>query len=112
MPAAAVGRGEFGRERLFERLGSRFIFPAIFFPPGVAAGGAMTVLSALRDGMKKYPPPVGMTNCSSAWTCSAFGRLMTYLKTRAPFWKREDGPGGTHWVDARESDEAARERWE
>jgi molybdopterin synthase catalytic subunit len=38
--------------------------------------------------------------------------IMDYLKTRAPFWKREDGPGGTHWVDARESDEAARERWE
>lgn len=39
--------------------------------------------------------------------------LMDYLKTRAPFWKREtftDGTGG--WVDARESDDAARERWE
>lgn len=39
--------------------------------------------------------------------------LMDYLKTRAPFWKKEtftDGSGG--WVDARESDDAARERWE
>lgn len=38
--------------------------------------------------------------------------LMDYLKTRAPFWKKEtgtDGSGG--WVDAREADEAARERW-
>src|SRR5262249_7763684 len=39
--------------------------------------------------------------------------LMDYLKTRAPFWKKELGPDGNgHWVDARESDEAAAERWE
>jgi molybdopterin synthase catalytic subunit len=39
--------------------------------------------------------------------------LMDYLKTRAPFWKKEtaaDGSGG--WVDARESDDAALSRWE
>jgi molybdopterin synthase catalytic subunit len=38
--------------------------------------------------------------------------LMDYLKTRAPFWKKEtalDGSGG--WVDARESDDAAVTRW-
>lgn len=38
--------------------------------------------------------------------------LMDYLKTRAPFWKKEtaaDGSGG--WVDARESDDAALARW-
>ena len=38
--------------------------------------------------------------------------LMDFLKTRAPFWKKEtftDGSGG--WVDARESDDAALERW-
>lgn len=38
--------------------------------------------------------------------------LMDYLKTRAPFWKKEAGPDGRgSWVDARESDEAAAERW-
>jgi molybdopterin synthase catalytic subunit len=38
--------------------------------------------------------------------------LMDYLKTRAPFWKKEQGPDGTErWVDARESDEQAAERW-
>ena len=39
--------------------------------------------------------------------------LMDYLKTRAPFWKKEvgtDGSGG--WVDARETDEAALARWQ
>ena len=39
--------------------------------------------------------------------------LMDYLKTRAPFWKKEAGPDGRgRWVDARDSDEAALERWQ
>jgi molybdopterin synthase catalytic subunit len=37
--------------------------------------------------------------------------LMDYLKTAAPFWKHESGPGGRHWVGAEESDEEARTRW-
>jgi molybdopterin synthase catalytic subunit len=38
--------------------------------------------------------------------------LMDYLKTDAPFWKKETGADGVgQWVDARESDDAARERW-
>lgn len=37
--------------------------------------------------------------------------LMDYLKTEAPFWKRETGPQGATWVDARETDTAARARW-
>jgi molybdopterin synthase catalytic subunit len=39
--------------------------------------------------------------------------LMDYLKTRAPFWKKELGADGTErWVEARTSDDAAAERWE
>lgn len=37
--------------------------------------------------------------------------LMDYLKTRAPFWKKERTPEGERWVDARASDDAAAERW-
>ena len=37
--------------------------------------------------------------------------LMDYLKSRAPFWKKEGTKGGGHWVDAREQDEAALKRW-
>ena len=37
--------------------------------------------------------------------------LMDYLKTQAPFWKKEAGPGGTRWVDARVADDAALARW-
>ncbi len=38
--------------------------------------------------------------------------LMDYLKTDAPFWKQETGPGGTHWVEAKAEDDTARARWE
>jgi molybdopterin synthase catalytic subunit len=37
--------------------------------------------------------------------------LMDYLKTQAPFWKKEITPGGAQWVDARVSDDAALARW-
>lgn len=38
--------------------------------------------------------------------------LMDFLKTRAPFWKLEEsGKGAANWVDARESDDAALDRW-
>ncbi|HWN51600.1 MAG TPA: molybdenum cofactor biosynthesis protein MoaE [Xanthobacteraceae bacterium] len=37
--------------------------------------------------------------------------LMDYLKTRAPFWKQEERPDGTVWVDAKSADDAAADRW-
>ena len=37
--------------------------------------------------------------------------LMDYLKTNAPFWKRESGPGGSHWVEASDVDADAAARW-
>ena len=37
--------------------------------------------------------------------------LMDYLKTQAPFWKKESTPTGAHWVDARVTDEAALAKW-
>ncbi len=37
--------------------------------------------------------------------------IMDYLKTRAPFWKKERTPAGERWVDARESDDAAAAKW-
>lgn len=47
----------------------------------------------------------------AAFAAASF--LMDYLKTRAPFWKKEaDASGSGRWVDARESDGAALERWQ
>ena len=37
--------------------------------------------------------------------------LMDYLKTQAPFWKKEQTPEGARWVDARVADDAALSRW-
>ncbi len=37
--------------------------------------------------------------------------VMDYLKTQAPFWKKESTPQGERWVEARESDELASSRW-
>lgn len=37
--------------------------------------------------------------------------LMDYLKTQAPFWKKEQTPDGARWVDARSSDDAALAKW-
>jgi molybdopterin synthase catalytic subunit len=37
--------------------------------------------------------------------------LMDYLKTQAPFWKKETTPEGARWVDARVSDDQALQRW-
>ena len=38
--------------------------------------------------------------------------IMDYLKSEAPFWKKEQTPEGARWVDARSSDEAALKRWQ
>ena len=38
--------------------------------------------------------------------------LMDYLKTSAPFWKREDGQSGSRWVEAEPGDGSARSRWD
>ena len=51
---------------------------------------------------------------SSAHRGDAFSAcefIMDYLKTRAPFWKREDTPQGSRWVEARASDDAAAGKW-
>ncbi len=44
-----------------------------------------------------------------AFTACEF--IMDYLKTRAPFWKKERTAAGEHWVDARISDDAAADKW-
>lgn len=38
--------------------------------------------------------------------------LMDYLKSRAPFWKKEHGPGGERWIEPRDQDHADIARWE
>jgi molybdopterin synthase catalytic subunit len=55
---------------------------------------------------------VGVTSAHREAAFSACEFVMDYLKTRAPFWKKELGPEGEHWVESRGSDEARADRWE
>lgn len=54
---------------------------------------------------------VAVTSAHRAQAFQACEFLMDYLKTQAPFWKKELGADGARWVDARSGDDAALERW-
>jgi len=54
---------------------------------------------------------VAVTSAHRGEAFAACEFIMDYLKTAAPFWKKEDTPGGARWVDARVTDEAAMARW-
>jgi molybdopterin synthase catalytic subunit len=67
-----------------------------------------------RVGTLKPGDRIVLVGVSSAHRGDAFAAcefIMDYLKTRAPFWKREDTPQGSRWVEARSSDDAAAEKW-
>ena len=54
---------------------------------------------------------VAVTSAHRGQSFQACEFLMDYLKTQAPFWKKEETPQGARWVDARVSDDAALARW-
>jgi molybdopterin synthase catalytic subunit len=54
---------------------------------------------------------VAVTSSHRGQAFQACEFLMDYLKTQAPFWKKEHTPEGARWVDARVSDDAALARW-
>jgi molybdopterin synthase catalytic subunit len=54
---------------------------------------------------------VGVTSAHRGDAFAACEFIMDYLKTRAPFWKKESTPEGVRWVDARISDDEAAARW-
>ena len=54
---------------------------------------------------------VAVTSAHRGQAFQACEFLMDYLKTQAPFWKKEVTPEGTRWVDARVADDAALQRW-
>ncbi|MGL4542344.1 MAG: molybdenum cofactor biosynthesis protein MoaE [Polymorphobacter sp.] len=53
---------------------------------------------------------VAAAHRAAAFEAAAF--LMDWLKTRAPFWKREEAGGAAHWVEAQAEDDAAAARWD
>ncbi|HIF9081985.1 molybdopterin synthase catalytic subunit MoaE [Photobacterium damselae] len=54
---------------------------------------------------------VGVSSAHRGASFEACEFIMDYLKTRAPFWKKEQTPKENRWVDARESDTSAADRW-
>lgn len=54
---------------------------------------------------------VGVTSAHRGEAFAACEFIMDYLKTEAPFWKKEQTPEGARWVDARVTDEAALAKW-
>jgi molybdopterin synthase catalytic subunit len=54
---------------------------------------------------------VAVTSAHRGEAFAACEFIMDYLKTRAPFWKKEDTAAGERWIDARASDDDAAARW-
>jgi molybdopterin synthase catalytic subunit len=73
--------------------------------------GAMVIH---RVGPLKPLDQIVLVACSAAHRGEAFAAcefIIDYLKTEAPFWKKEQTPEGARWVDARATDDLALEKW-
>lgn len=81
------------------------------------ARGRWNVFDALvvhRYGRLQPGDPIVLVVVASAHRGEAFSAcefIMDFLKTEAPFWKKEETPQGSRWVDVRETDNCAAERW-
>jgi len=67
-----------------------------------------------RHGTLRVGEPIMMVATAAAHRAAAFAAadfLMDYLKSRAPFWKKEITASGAEWVAATDKDEAALSRW-
>ena len=67
-----------------------------------------------RVGELKPADQIVLVSVVSAHRKAAFAAcafIMDYLKTDAPFWKKESGEQGENWVEAKNSDNQAREKW-
>jgi len=65
---------------------------------------------ALQPGDQIVLVAVASAHRGDAFAACEF--IMDYLKTQAPFWKKEHHPGGAAWVEARASDDQAAGRWQ
>ena len=80
----------------------------------VARWSLADVLVIHRYGRLAVGEPIMMVATAAPHRGDTFAAaefLMDYLKSRAPFWKKEIGPAGEAWVAAKDEDEAALTRW-
>jgi len=76
---------------------------------------AHDILAVHRWGPIAVGEPIVFVAVAAAHRRAAFEAcdfLMDQFKTRAPFWKKEEGPGGSRWVEPRDQDRADLARWE
>nr|WP_246849677.1 molybdenum cofactor biosynthesis protein MoaE [Rubellimicrobium arenae] len=76
--------------------------------------GLVAVRVLHRHGRLAAGEPIMMVLTAAPHRRAAFDAadfLMDYLKSRAPFWKKELGPGGSAWVAAKDEDEESLDRW-
>ena len=66
-------------------------------------------VGALAPGAQIVYVGIAAAHRGDAFAACEF--IMDFLKTRAPFWKKEQTPDGERWVDARDSDDEAAARW-
>jgi molybdopterin synthase catalytic subunit len=74
------------------------------------AAGVVHRIGRLGPGEQIVWVGVASAHREAAFAACEF--VMDYLKTRAPFWKREEGPDGGRWVDSRASDDERAARWQ
>ena len=87
---------------------------AAMMAQAVARWSLLDALVIHRYGRLGPGEAIMMVACAALHRAEAFAAadfLMDYLKSRAPFWKKEIGVGGAAWVAARDADEAALGRW-
>jgi molybdopterin synthase catalytic subunit len=80
----------------------------------VARWALVDALVIHRHGRLSVGEPIMMVATAAPHRADAFAAaefLMDYLKSRAPFWKKEIGADGAAWVAAKDADEAALSRW-
>lgn len=90
---AAIGKMDAEARRRFDILDTLIIHRS-----GAVAPGAPIVLAAALAAHRKP-------------ALQAVDFLMDYLKTEAPFWKREQGPDGARWIEPTAADYSARDEW-
>jgi molybdopterin synthase catalytic subunit len=87
-------------EAMIDEAGRRF---------DIRAARVVHRIGPLRPGDQIVLVAVASAHRGQAFQACEF--LMDYLKTQAPFWKKETTPEGARWVDARVADDAALARW-
>lgn len=75
----------------------------------VLAASVVHRVGTLRTGDQIVWVGVASAHREAAFSACEF--IMDFLKTRAPFWKKEHGPGGDKWVSARAGDDTRAARW-